>query len=292
MADFLSSNEISFDNYEIEEKYKLPPLKKKVSKKIEAPHFPNVDVPMSEKEIMEFKKRYPNRKIEYKKQKQEGSEQIELKNIYVSSQPLEVVDIYENVPDVVNKNSIVGDPYLEEDRTNNYIRGYFYHKLGNCYSFLADKKGNPLIIIGKKIWIYFLISIVLHAVFWFHIIFHKKKLKNNIRITGFIFISIFQIIYTIVYLSNPGFPKNTIGRNKGVPVDQYKYCSECLFYYNISKKVNHCLICGICVEGFLRHSILINKCLGRKNIILFIIFLLSLIANIILIIIIIIFSYK
>ena len=40
---------------------------------------------MSDKEIQEFKKKYPNRKIEYKKPKIEVSEQIELKDIYLSS---------------------------------------------------------------------------------------------------------------------------------------------------------------------------------------------------------------
>jgi len=292
MVEFLNSQEISFDYIVEDGKYKLPPLKKKVIKKMEVPHFPNVDVPMSEKEIMEFKKKYPNRKIEYKKQKPIGSEQIELKNVVLSTAPLESPDINENAPEIVNKNSIVGDPYMEEDRTNNYIKGYFYHKLGNCYSFLADKKGNPLFILGKKIWIYFLISIVLHAVFWFHLIYHKKRLKKNIRIPGIVFISSFQIIYTIVYILNPGFPKNTLGRNKGIPPEKYKYCSECLFYFNKSKKVKHCLICGICVEGFFRHSILINKCIGRKNIILFNIFLVFFLLNIIYIIVIISFSYK
>ena len=292
MVDFLNSDEISFDNREISEKYKLPPLKKKVIKKIKAPHFPNVDVPMSEKEIQEFKKKYPNRKIEYKKPKPEGSEQIELKNVYLSSQPLESPDIYDNAPDIVNTKSIVGDPYLEEDRTNNYIRGYFYHKLGNCHSFFADEKGNPLIIFGKKIWIYFLISIVLQGVFWFHVIFHKKKIKESIRITGIVFISLFQIIYTIIYLINPGFPKNSIGRNKGIPTEQYQYCSECLFYINKSNKVKHCFICGICIEGFFKHSILINKCIGKKIFIFFNIFLGLFFFNIIFIIVIICFSYK
>ena len=291
MVDFLNTQEISFDNEDYTQ-YKLPPLKKKTIKKIEVPHFPNVDVPMSEKEINEFKKKYPNRKIDYKKENPIGSEQLELKNIYQSSVPLEVVDIYNNAPDVMNINSIVGDPYLEEDRTNNYIKGYFYHKLGNCHSFFADTKGNPLFILGKKVWIYCLISTVLQTVFWFHIIYHKKKLKENMRLSGIILICVFQILYTIIYLLNPGFPKNTVGRNKGIPVEQYKYCSECLFYYNKSKKVKHCLVCGICVEGFFRHSILINKCIGRKNLILFNIFIIILLANIVYIIVIICFSYK
>ena len=93
MVEFLNSQEISFDYIVEDGKYKLPPLKKKVIKKMEVPHFPNVDVPMSEKEIMEFKKKYPNRKIEYKKQKPIGSEQIELKNVVLSTAPLESPDI-------------------------------------------------------------------------------------------------------------------------------------------------------------------------------------------------------
>ena len=116
--------------------------------------------------------------------------------------------------------------------------------------------------------------------------------KEKIRIPGIVLISLFQLFYTIVYILNPGFPRNTLGRNKGIPPEQYKYCSECLFYYNLPKKVKHCLVCGICVEGFFRHSILINKCIGRKNIIFFIIFIVFLFANIIYIIVIICFSYK
>ena len=68
---------------------------------------------------------------------------------------------------------------------------------------------------------------------------------------------------------------------KGTPKNEYKYCSECLFYINLNKKVNHCFSCGICVEGFYRHSFLINKCIGRKNKYLFFIFILALIINII-----------
>ena len=285
------SNEISFDGFKNAPIIKLPPLKRKITEKKERPVFSNVDVPMSEKDIQEFKKKYPDRKIIYKTERPSRSEQMELKNIYLSSAPLESPDLYENAPDVMNNNSIVGDPYLEEDRTNNYIKGYYYHKLGNCHSLLADKNGNPLFIIGKKIWIYCLISLVLHGIFWFHILYFRKKIKKNLRITGIVFICVFQALYTILFLLNPGFPKNTLGRSKGIPTEQYKYCSECLFYIKTSKKVNHCFICGICVEGFFRHSILINKCIGKKNFILFNIFLLFFATNIILIIVIICFSF-
>ena len=287
MVEILNSNNIQLDFLEEEPNNKLPPLKKKVIKKKPIPHYPNINVPMSEKEIMEFKKKYPNRNIEFKKPKPEGSEQIELKNMFGSTNHLENTDIHENIPDVLSNNSIVGDVYLEEDRTNNYIKGYWHHKLGNCYSFCADKKGNPLIIMGSKWYIYIIISIIMHVSMWFFLYFYRNELENGVKITGLIMIFVFQLIYTIVYLSNPGFPRNTIGRMKGIPNEEYKYCSECLFYIKKTNKTKHCLKCGICIEGFHRHSILINKCIGKKNFYLFYIFIGILISNIVYIIIVI-----
>ena len=57
MVEFLKSQEISFDYYVEDAKFKLPPLKKKIFKKMEAPNVSNVDVPMSEKEISQQKNR-------------------------------------------------------------------------------------------------------------------------------------------------------------------------------------------------------------------------------------------
>ncbi len=288
MVEFLNSKNIKLDNLDFPDEKPdsiMPPLKKKVIKRIPVPHYPNIDVPMSEKEIMEFKKKYPNRVIELKKIRPEGSEQAELKNIFGSSNHLDSTDNFDNFSDVKSDNSIVGDVYLEEERTNNYIKGYYYHKLGKCYSFFADKKGNPLIIMGSKWYIYLCFSIIIESLMWFFIFFYRNELEKGVKITGVIFIIIFQIFYSIVYLSNPGFPRNNIGRMKGTPKEDYKYCSECLFYINKNKKVKHCFKCGICIEGFHRHSILINKCIGRKNKYLFYIFIGILIVNVIYIII-------
>ena len=67
MVDLLNSNNIKSVVLEEEPIFKLLPLKKKKIIKIPVPHYPNIDVPMSEKEIMEFKKKYPNRNINFKK---------------------------------------------------------------------------------------------------------------------------------------------------------------------------------------------------------------------------------
>ena len=56
MVEFLNSKNIKLDIPDENPSNKLPPLKKKVIKKFPVPHYPNIDVPMSEKEIMEFKK--------------------------------------------------------------------------------------------------------------------------------------------------------------------------------------------------------------------------------------------
>jgi hypothetical protein len=82
MVEFLNSKNIKLDIPDENPSNKLPPLKKKVIKKFPVPHYPNIDVPMSEKEIMEFKKKYPNRVIDFKRIKPEGSEQVELKNLF------------------------------------------------------------------------------------------------------------------------------------------------------------------------------------------------------------------
>ena len=282
MVEFLNSQKVNLDiTTEEEQSSKLPPLKKKHIRKIPVPHYPNVYAPMSEKEIMEFQKKYPNRKIDLKNLKSDKSEQVELKDLYGSSNKLSSNDVYDNVADVISDNSIVGDVYLEEDRTNNYIKGYWSHKLGKCYSFCADKRGNPLIIMGKRWYIYVLLSLLIHGLLWFTLIFYKDELEDKLKIPGIVFSFIFQLFYTISFLINPGFPRNNIGRMKGIPTEQYKYCSECLFYIDKNKKVNHCFKCGICVEGFHRHSFLVNKCIGRKSKILFYIFITFLIVNII-----------
>ena len=73
MVEFLNSKNIKLDNLDFPDEKPdsiMPPLKKKVIKRIPVPHYPNIDVPMSENEILEFKKKYPNRVIELKKEDQ------------------------------------------------------------------------------------------------------------------------------------------------------------------------------------------------------------------------------
>ena len=54
------------------------------------------------------------------------------------------------------------------------------------------------------------------------------------------------------------------------------YCSECkLLYPKTSKKVVHCNICKICIQGLDHHCGFIGKCVGKINMIIFLILYLS-----------------
>ena len=49
--------------------------------------------------------------------------------------------------------------------------------------------------------------------------------------------------------------------------DIRNYCPKC--FVLTQKGIKHCLICKICVEGFSHHCFWINKCIGKKNLIIY-----------------------
>lgn len=83
-----------------------------------------------------------------------------------------------------------------------------------------------------------------------------------------IFITLFSQIST--FIINPGI---IYSDNK----DEDKiYCSECKFNYPKSnKKMAHCFTCGVCICNMDHHCGVIGKCVGKYNIILFLLFVLS-----------------
>lgn len=283
MVDLLNAQSIDLafpeDDFYNEQPSNMPELKKKQRKKQEIPHFPNVDVPMKEEDILNYKKEKYQKQLDEKKtlnKRDTRSEQIKLKSLKSSISQDENIDEYHN--DIIDKNSIVADAYVLEDKTNNYVKGYYYHKLGNCYSFCASK-GNPLIIIGPKWYNFFIISILVNSIIWFYIIYYGGEFNSDFKISGVVIVEIFQWSFIYNFICNPGFPKNNEGRLKGIPKEKYKYCSDCYFYINKNKKVKHCFDCGFCVEGFHRHSMFLSKCVGRKNLCMYYVFLISLLAN-------------
>lgn len=54
-------------------------------------------------------------------------------------------------------------------------------------------------------------------------------------------------------------------------IDIRTYCPKC--FVLVLKGVKHCIICNKCVEGFSHHCFWINKCIGKRNILVYTIFI-------------------
>ena len=169
---------------------------------------------------------------------------------------------------------------IEITKTNNVINNsYFYHKLGNCHAFFGNKNGDPFFIIGPQWPMFIALTVILNGIIYFLLIKFWRYYSNLFRGLGIFFPTFFQIKFTHCFVINPGFPKNDIGRQTGIPKENYKFCPECKFYYDLNKKVNHCFDCGICIEGYDHHCPWVSKCIGNKNLYSFYCFMIGILLN-------------
>ena len=168
----------------------------------------------------------------------------------------------------------------ETPKTNNIInKPYCYHKLGNCHAFFGNNNGDPLIIIGPQWPMFLALTFVLNTIVWFFIIRFWNTYSRTYKGIGMFFAIFFQSTFTYCFVANPGFPKNDIGRQTGIPKEQYKFCPECKIYYDLNKKVNHCFDCGICIEGYDHHCPWVSKCIGKRNLYSFYCFMTGILLN-------------
>lgn len=58
--------------------------------------------------------------------------------------------------------------------------------------------------------------------------------------------------------------------------DDSRYCRVC--YIEKKPKMGHCNDCGICIEGLDHHCPWVTKCVGRGNMLWFIIFVIGMLA--------------
>ena len=169
---------------------------------------------------------------------------------------------------------------IEQTKTNNILnKSYFYHKLGNCHAFFGNKFGDPLIIIGPQWPMFIALTLIVNVIVWFFIIKFWKIYSKFFKGVGIFCDLFFQTTFTYCFFVNPGFPKNDIGRQTGIPKEQYKFCPECKFYYDLTKKVNHCFDCGICIEGYDHHCPWTSKCIGKNNLFSFYFFMTGILLN-------------
>ena len=163
----------------------------------------------------------------------------------------------------------VYDPF--DDLDNSCL----YRKIGNCYCFIFTKQNNPIFIIGPNYYMFFVISLLSNLLLIFLNYFYGDYIHKKYKEFGKYFILVFQLLYLINYILNPGYPKNNKNRNSGEPKELYKLCSECHFYVNKNKKVFHCFDCDICIENFKFHCPVTGKCIGKNIIITYYLFILS-----------------
>ena len=172
------------------------------------------------------------------------------------------------------------DTNVEMAKTNNNIKtSYVYHKLGNCHAFFGNQSGDPLFIIGPQWPMFIALTLIVNIIIWFFIIKFWGSYSTFYKAVGIFCVFFFQIPFTYCFIINPGFPKNDIGRETGIPKEQYRFCPECKFYYDINKKVNHCFDCGICIEGYDHHCPWTSKCIGNKNLYSFYCFMTGILLN-------------
>ena len=176
------------------------------------------------------------------------------------------------------KNELHPDDNIIEDISNDQpkieqpkkCRLYIY--VGRSLFIFLDKYNNPLFIIGPQ-WpmIIFVDSIIISLMLFLYIKFWKY-LCFATRLFGSINFWTAFLSYTYTSIINPGYPKNTIGRNFGIPKNDYYFCDYCRFYLSKTSYGSHCDLCDICIEKYDHHCIWTGHCIGKNNKITFYIF--------------------
>ena len=133
----------------------------------------------------------------------------------------------------------------------------------------------PLLVIGPDALhfiIVFTISSLLSIIFY--------SIKNTYFIMKFIYLLaylIYIISYTLLMILNPGIPTNKNNIDLEELKRNYKQCNicNCISSKNSDYITFHCNKCNICVEEYTHHCYLANKCVGKKNKLIFKIWLFS-----------------
>ena len=132
----------------------------------------------------------------------------------------------------------------------------------HCYFFF---NGEPLIIIGPDLE-YFILVFTL--VSFFSILIYSLKTSSSFTTMLFVlgYIS-FSVCYILLMVLNPGIPIEKKHYDINDLNNNYKQCKicNCIYYKEDFKNVNHCEICGICVEECENHSNFATKCIGKNN---------------------------
>jgi len=165
--------------------------------------------------------------------------------------------------------------YLKDCYENEIINEKFLFKLkGRSLFIFSDKYGNPFFIIGPHWPMYFcycgIVSLFMGIIYFSKI---WNKMPKIVRFLGETIYLFYFISYTLAFLLNPGYPRNTIGRRTGKPRNEYYFCEICKFWIYKDSLASHCFDCNICIEGYDHHCPWTGHCIGKKNLLVFYMFL-------------------
>ena len=94
---------------------------------------------------------------------------------------------------------------------------YFSKKIGNCYSFFGNNRGDPLFIIGPD-WIRFLlILIIVSIVYYISCKIKWNNLGGLMKFMGIMIYLLYFISHIYTEIINPGYPKHNLDSKTGEP---------------------------------------------------------------------------
>ena len=169
----------------------------------------------------------------------------------------EVNNVSNNILEILNEND---NEVFNEYKINPNKDRIF--KNIHCYFFL---NGEPLIIIGPDLE-YFILVFTLAS--FFSILVYSLKTSSSFTTMLFVlgYLS-FSVCYILLMVLNPGIPIEKKHYDIKDLNNNYKQCKicNCIYYKEDFKNVNHCEICGICVEECEHHCNFATKCIGKNN---------------------------
>ena len=165
------------------------------------------------------------------------------------------------------KTKIILSPEEQFKNLPNYtffkVFGILCCKIGNTYTcnFDINNNNSPKICIGPHWYLAVVTNIligVLVATLSYFLVELKSPLWQKI-LYYFLGLCVF-FFFNKCALVNPGIVQNKNRDNENIC-----FCNNCQVYYNVNKHVEHCDMCGICVENMDHHCIWVGKCVAKNN---------------------------
>ena len=119
------------------------------------------------------------------------------------------------------------------------------------------------------------LSSFINIICFFYFFLLWNILKVNVRKIGIYIYLLFTIIYSILFLINPGTPDKShfLENNINESLAESRICNICKIVIKPNENIHHCDECNICIIDYDHHCPWTSKCIGKYNYYLFMAFL-------------------